>query len=406
MPLQKSDNNFRLTRTCCYMCFIIQAIIINFPPILFLTFSQSYGIELSKIALLVIINFSMQFIIDCLAAIFSSRINYRATVITANLLSAIGLILLGILPDTFSDPYIGLVIATLVSAIGSGLIEIIGNPIMQSCPKPKNSFSMGFLHSFYSWGHLGVVLVSTFFLLCFGHENWQAMSLLWAIVPAVNAVLFSFAPINQPSAELESTSSISSLAKTGVFWIFIFMMVLAGACEQAMAQWASTFAETTLLGINIPADSAKLFGDLLGPCVFALTMAITRVIYPKTGEKFDLRRLMIFCSALCLACYLVASISNNAFVSLIGCGICGFSVGIMWPGILDIAGKTCMFVGTGFFAMLSLAGDIGCTTGPALVGLTADALGGDLGVGMLLGAMFPALLVILLLIFKPNKQQR
>ncbi len=406
MPLRKTLKNFRLTRLGCYICFIIQAIIINFPPVLFLTFSESYSIPLSKITLLVIINFVCQFVMDSLSALFSSRLNYRATVLTANIFSTVGLILLGILPDLLPDPYVGLVIATLICAIGSGLIEVMGNPIMQSCPKEKESFSMGLLHSFYAWGHLGTILVSTFFLLIFGKENWQVMSFIWAIVPASNIVIFLFAPIDQPSPELEKTSSLSSLVKTRMFWLFIFIMLLAGACEQGMAQWASAFAETALSASAITKESIKLIGDLLGPCIFALTMAASRMIYPGVCERFDLRKTMILSSALCAACYITAGISQNAFVSLVGCGICGFSVGIMWPGTLDLAAKSCTFVGTALFAMLSLAGDIGCTTGPALVGFVADAVGGELKTGLLLGAILPILLVLALIFFKSTKHSK
>ncbi len=404
MPLKQNENNFRLTRFACYLCFIIQAIIINFPPVLFLIFSDQYGVPLARITLLVIINFSMQFVMDSLSAIFASKLNYRAVIITANIFSALGLISLGILPELFADAYVGLFIATLISAVGSGLIEVMGNPIMQSCPKKGRSFSMGFLHSFYCWGHLGVVLISTVFLLILGSENWKLISFVWAAVPTFNAILFVFAPIDQPSQELEKTSSLSSLAKTKMFWLFIFIMILAGACEQGIAQWASAFAELALEGAALSPSTAKIFGDLLGPCFFALTMAVARMIYPRVCEKFDLRKTMILSSALCAVCYAVAAISENAFISLIGCGLCGFSVGIMWPGTLDLAGKTCTFVGTAFFAMLSLAGDIGCTTGPALVGLVADAFGGELKIGLLTGAILPVALVVILLLFNEKKQ--
>ncbi len=400
MPLQKTAKSFRLTRLGCYLCFIIQAIIVNFPPVLFLIFSESYGVPLTKITLLVIINFACQFVMDSLSALFASRLNYRVTVVCANVFSTLGLILLGILPDIMPDPYTGLLIATLFCAVGSGLIEVIANPIMQSCPREKESFSMGFLHSFYSWGHLGVVLISTVFLLIFGAQSWRVMSFVWAVVPAFNVALFLFAPINQPSQELEATSSPSTLFKTKVFWLLIIMMLFAGACEQGMTQWASAFAELALTGAAISPDAAKLFGDLLGPCFFALTMAIARVIYPKVCERFDLRRIMILSSLLCAACYITAAVSENAFLSLVGCGICGFSVGVMWPGTLDIASGSCTFVGTALFAMLSLAGDIGCATGPASVGFCADAFGGELKTGLLIGAAMPFLLALTLFLFK------
>ncbi len=340
---------------------------------------------------------------DMLSAIFSSKLNYRAMVMTANLFSCAGLVLLGILPDLFPDPYTGLVLATLVSAVGSGLIEVMGNPIMQSCPKEKESSSMGLLHSFYCWGHLATVLISTLLLLIFGEGNWRIMSFIWASVPFINCILFLFAPIDQPSAELEKTSSLSKLVKTRLFWLLIIIMLLAGACEQGMAQWASAFAETVLSSSGVAAENAKMIGDLLGPCSFALTMAVSRMIYPKVCEKFDLRKTMILSSLLCAVCYTVSALSQNGFIALVGCGLCGFSVGIMWPGTLDLASRSCTFVGTALFAMLSLAGDIGCTTGPALVGFIADAFGGKLSIGLLCGAALPMLMILALALFKAKK---
>lgn len=403
MPLQKCESNFKLTRFGCYLCFIIQAILINFPPLLFLTFSQSYGIPLAKITLLVVINFAVQFIMDSLSALFASKLNYRAMIISANIISTLGLISLGVLPELFGDAYTGLLIATFISAVGSGFIEVMGNPLMQSCSNPKKSFSLGFLHSFYCWGHVGVVIISTLFLLIQGGDSWKLLSVVWATVPAFAALIFAFAPINQPSAELEKTSSLSSLVKTKAFWFFIMLMILAGACEQGMAQWASAFAEIALNDASVSPSNAKLLGDLFGPCFFALTMAITRVIYPGASQKIDLRKMMIFSAALCVVCYALSALSQNPFVSLLGCGLCGFAVGIMWPGTLDLAANSCTFVGTAFFAMLSLAGDTGCMVGPALVGFVADSFGGDLKLGILCGVVLPLLMTLLLLLFKPKK---
>ena len=405
MDIQSTNRRYKLTRFCCYMCFIIQAIIVNFPPILFLHFSQSYSIPLAKITLLVIINFTCQFTLDMLSAIFAKHINYKVMVVAANVLSAVGLASYAILPELLPDPYVGLIISTLISASGSGLIEVIANPIMQSCPKPKKEFSMGFLHSFYCWGFLAVVLISTLVLLALGIGSWKILALSWALIPALNTVLFIASPVNQPSAELEESSSLAKLAKTKVFWLFIFTMVLGGACELGMSQWASAFAELALTEI-MPQESAKLFGDLLGPCFFALMMAFSRVIYPKVCEKYDLRKTMILSSMLCTVCYSVAAITQNPFVSLIGCGICGFSVGIMWPGTLDLAGKTCTFVGTALFATLSLAGDIGCLIGPALIGFTADVFGGNLKAGMTAAILLPVTHVIILLFFGAKRKNR
>ena len=407
MSLPTSKKSFRLTRFACYVCFIIQAIIINFPPILFLHFSTEYNIPLGRITLLVTINFACQFLIDMLSAIFAKHLSYRVMIIASNVFCAMGLGMYGTLPDLLPDAYLGLIIATLFSAIGSGLIEVIANPLMQSCPKPKKDFSMGFLHSFYCWGALGVVLLSTLALLATGMGNWRILAFIWATIPAANAILFCFSPINQPSKELEETSSLKKLVKTSAFWLFIFIMILGGACEQGMAQWASAYAELALSNV-VSTEHAKLLGDLLGPCFFALTMAASRMIYPKVCEKFDLRKTMIISSILCAGCYTLAAVTQNPYLSLIGCGVCGFSVGIMWPGTLDLAGKTCAFVGTALFAMLSLAGDLGCLLGPTLVGLTADTFGGDLKIGMAAAISLPVILTVILLLFrsKPKKNQK
>ncbi len=399
MTLPPCTKSYKLTRLACYLCFIVQALIINFPPILFLHFSQSYGVPISRITLLVVINFACQFCIDMLSAIFAKHINYKAMIISANALGAIGLTSYAFLPELLPDAYTGLVIATLISAMGSGLIEVIANPIMHSCPKPKKNFSMGFLHSFYCWGFLGVVLISTLTLLGAGIDSWRTLAIIWAAVPAINAFLFIIAPLAQPSQELEATSSLGKLVKTKMFWLFIFIMMLGGACELGMSQWASAFAELALTQI-MPRESAKLFGDLLGPCFFALTMALSRMIYPKVCKKYDLRKTMILSSILCAVCYAVAAITKDPFVSLVGCGIFGFSVGIMWPGTLDLAGKTCAFVGTALFAMLSLAGDLGCLLGPSLIGFTADTLGGDLKAGMTAAILMPVALALILIFFR------
>lgn len=404
LPRLKS---YRHTRYACYLCFIVQAITINFAPMLFLIFSGKYDIPLPQITLLVIINFACQFIIDSISAAIAAHLSYRAMAITANFFSALGLISLGILPEVLNNSYVGIVISVLFCAMGGGLIEVIANPIMQSCPKEKKFVSMGLLHSFYCWGHLGVVLISTLFLHLSGNATWQLLSCLWALIPLFNTVYFIFVPIDQPSAELEKTSSLKNLLSSGLFWLFVAIMVFGGACEQAMAQWASAFAELSLVSFNFSPELAKLVGDLLGPCSFALMMGLSRLIFPKLSEKFDLRIMMIISASLCALCYLVASLSSNPFISLIGCGICGFSVGIMWPGTLDLAAMHHPFVGTALFAMLSLAGDLGCMFGPSVVGFSSSIFGnGELKIGLCAATIIPISLVIALILFRPKKLEK
>ncbi len=403
--MSQKIKSFRYTRYSCYLCFIVQAIVINFPPVLFLTFSNRYNIPLAEITLLAVMNFACQFIMDSLAALFASKINYRVVAIAANLFSAAGLVSMGILPDILPDPYIGLLVSVLLSAIGGGLIEIIANPIMQSCPRVGSGSSMGLLHSFYCWGHLSVVIISTLFVSLVGGDVWRMLSFGWAAVPFITAISFIFVPIEQPSEENERSSSPKKLFRTRIFWLFAIIMMLGGACEQGMAQWASAFAELAFIDYGFASANAKLLGDLMGPCTFALTMAIARLLQAKFSYKFNLRCLMAASAGLCAVCYIVSGLANSPLLSLVGCGICGLSVGIMWPGALDFAAASCPYVGTALFAMLSLAGDLGCTLGPSLVGLAADTVGGgELKVGLLIGALLPIALMLSLLLFRSKSK--
>ncbi len=403
--MNKDSTGFRFTRYSCYLCFIVQAIVINFPPVLFLTFSNKYGIPLTEITLLAIMNFACQFVMDSLAALFASKINYRAMAIVANLFAAVGLISMAILPEALPSPYIGLLISVLLSAVGGGLIEVIANPIMQSCPKEGKGSSMGLLHSFYCWGHLGVVIISTLFISFIGGDTWITLAFVWAAVPAITAISFFFVPINQPCEEDERNSSPKMLFKTRIFWLFAIIMMLGGACEQGMAQWGSAFAELAFIDYGFASETAKLLGDLMGPCTFALTMATARLLQAKFSYKFNLKYLMAASAGLCTVCYIISGLSSSPLLSLVGCGICGLSVGIMWPGTLDFAAASCPYVGTALFAMLSLAGDIGCTLGPSLVGIAADTIGGGmLKVGLLIGALLPFALLITLLLFRSSSK--
>ena len=387
------SNKYVKTIYACFIGYIVQAIVNNFIPLLFLTFQRSYHIPLSKITLLVTINFLLQLGVDLVSIGFVDKIGYRASAILAHVAAVIGLAGLTILPELFSDPFIGIVIAVIICAIGGGLLEVLVSPIVEACPSDNKEKTMSLLHSFYCWGHVAVVLLSTIFFTTAGIQNWKVMALIWALVPLLNIFLFAKVPIAPLIDEEESGMKIGELLKNKVFWVLMLLMVCAGASEQGVSQWSSIFAEK---GLSV----SKTAGDLAGPMFFAIMMGSSRAFYGKFGERINLNKFMAFSSILCIICYLTISLSPHPVLSLIGCGFCGLSVGIMWPGSFSIASASLPRGGTALFALLALAGDLGCSSGPTVVGFVASAFGDNLQRGILFGTLFPALLLAELLFKK------
>ena len=388
----KNKLNYNTTILCCFVGYIVQAIVNNFIPLLFITFQNSYHIPLSKITLLVTFNFCIQLTVDLLATRFVDKIGYRASILIAHITSALGLLLLTILPEIM-NPFTGILISVSVYAIGGGIIEVLISPIMESCPTDNKEKAMSLLHSFYCWGHVGVVLLSTIFFKLAGIENWRILCGLWAIVPIINGILFIKTPIAPLISSEEKGMTLKELFKSKVFWLLIIMMVCSGASEQAVSQWASAFAEQGL-GIS------KAAGDLAGPMTFAIVMGATRAIYGKYGDKIKLDSFMLVSTALCVFSYLLISLTPSPIISLIGCALCGASVGIMWPGTFSKAAASLRSGGTAMFALLALAGDLGCSSGPSLVGAISDIANGNMKVGILTAIIFPITLIICLLISK------
>lgn len=379
--------NYDQTMTACFVGYTVQAIVNNFAPLLFLTFQRTYDIPLNQITLLVTINFGVQLLVDLLSVAFVDRIGYRASLMLAHAFSAAGLIMLTVLPECFADPFAGILCAVITYAIGGGLLEVLVSPVMEACPSDNKEKAMSLLHSFYCWGHVGVVLISTAFFQIFGIGNWKILALLWAIVPLYNLVVFARVPIAPLLKEGETGYGLRKLFGMKIFWILLLMMICAGASEQAVSQWASTFAEKGL-GIS------KTAGDLAGPMAFAVLMGVSRLFYGKYGDRIDLDRFMLFSSALCIASYLCISLVPSPLVSLLGCAVCGLSVGIMWPGSFSRAAASLPRGGTALFALLALGGDVGCSAGPTMVGMVSSAHGDNLKLGVLAGVAFPLLLLL------------
>lgn len=380
---------YKNTITSCFIGYIVQAIVNNFVPLLFLTFQNTYSIPLDKITLLVTFNFGIQLLTDLLAGKYVDKIGYRTSIVLAHVLSASGLILLTILPQIM-NPFAGILIAVMVYAVGGGLLEVLVSPIMESCPTDNKESAMSLLHSFYCWGHVGVVLISTIFFYFAGINNWRILACIWAVIPTINGIFFLKTPIAPLLSEDEPEISTKELFLNKTFWLLMLMMLCAGASEQSVSQWSSTFAEQGL-GIS------KTAGDLAGPMTFAILMGLSRAFYGKFADKIDLKNFMLGSSLLCVISYLLTSATTNPFISLIGCAITGLSVGIMWPGTFSTAAASLRTGGTTMFALLALAGDLGCSAGPTLVGFVTNATTGQLHTGILAAMVFPIVLSICIL---------
>lgn len=387
--------NYKHTIVASYFGYVVQAIINNFAPLLFVTFQDTFFFSYNQISALIFINFALQLVIDLLSTKVVDKIGYKKCTVAAHIFASLGLFMLGVLPFCI-EPFLGVVISVVVYAMGSGLIEVIVSPLVEACPTENKSGNMSLLHSFYCWGQMAVVLLSTLYFSLCGISNWRYLSFIWALVPLLNGVYMLLVPFPEILGENEG-GGIKELLKTKLFYVCAAIMFCAGASELAMSQWASTFAEKGL-GVS------KTMGDILGPCLFAVMMGIARVLYAAVTKKIRLKTFMLLSSVLCIFCYFGASLFENPFLAIAACSICGFSVGVMWPGTFSLGAKSIKASGTAMFALLALFGDLGCSTGPALVGVVTSHFSGDISKGLIFAALFPIILTAMLFFVKDEKK--
>lgn len=384
---------YRHTRICAYTGYITQGIVNNLTPLLFVSFQRDFSLTLAHISFLIALNFGVQILTDLTAARLGERLDYRPAMVFAHGMTAAGLGCMAFLPFALPS-FFGLCACTVMCAVGGGLLEVVVSPVVEALPGDEKAASMSLLHSFYSWGQMGVVLVSTAFFLLAGTENWRVLPLLWALVPLGNLFLSAKVPFCRLVEEGEAMPA-GKLFRVGTFWIFLAVMICAGASELAMSQWASLFAEE---GLRV----SKTLGDLLGPCAFAALMGLSRVFFGVMGSRIDLRKFILGSGVLCAFSYLLAVFAPHPVAALFGCAICGLSVGIMWPGTFSLATRRFPQGGEAMFALLALAGDIGCTSGPALCGVVAG-FGGGLKSGLLAACVFPIALCVCVLFLRNGK---
>lgn len=391
--IMRKKLNFNHTIYACFIGYIVQAVIVNFAPLLFVTFQNAYHIGLEKITLLVTINFSIQLVIDLCSSFFVRRLGYRATAVSAQCFSIAGLVCLAFLPEVCGNAYAGLLISTALYAVGGGLDEVIISPVVELCPTERKAASMSLLHSFYCWGQLFTILFSTAFFAVFGIENWRYLALFWAVIPLADLILFLLVPMPESEEASGEGLKVGQLFRMKKFWLLALVMVCGGAAELCISQWASAFAQTGL-GVE------KAVGDLAGPCLFAALMGSARVLYAKFSDRLNAENAMIASGILCVVSYLLAALSPIPALGLAGCALAGFAVGIFWPCALSLGASSIRGGGVALFAMLALFGDVGCTTGPTLVGMISDAFGGRLNIGILFSLVFPVLLIVGVLLYK------
>ncbi len=392
------EDRYNKTIAACFVGYIVQAIVNNFLPLLFLHFQAAYKIPLSQITLLVTLNFGVQLVVDLASVGFVDKIGYRASMVLAHLLAAVGLVSLTVLPERLPSPFAGVLCAVILYAIGGGLLEVLLSPVVEACPSRHKEKAMSMLHSFYCWGHVGVVAISTLFFHTYGISSWKALAILWAAVPLCNMLAFLKVPMASLIGEGETGLGICALFRMKIVWLLLLMMFCAGASEQAVSQWASAFAEKGL-GIS------KAAGDLAGPMAFALLMGASRAFYGKYGDRIDLDRFMACSSILCIVSYLCISLFPSPQASLLACSLCGLSVGIMWPGTFSKAASALPRGGTAMFALLALGGDLGCSGGPTLVGMVSSAWGDNLKLGILAGIVYPVLLLAGIICLKKQESE-
>ncbi len=384
---------YKHTIGACFIAYMVQAIVCNFAPLLFVSWEQEFNISIAQLTLIVTLTFFTQIAVDLISAEFSDKVGYKNSLVISHICACVGFVLLGTLPYAVKNTFAGIIISVILYSVGSGILEVLVSPVVESCPTENKTGAMSLLHSFYCWGAVAVIALSTLFFTVFGRENWRYLAFLWAAFSLLNGIFFCFVPIKEPKNE-EKVKGLSPF-KTKFFYAAILLMICSGAAELAMSQWASAFAETGL-GVS------KTVGDLAGPMAFAVLMGIGRITFSRLSSKIKTENYLTASAVLCIISYLMACISSNAVISLLGCALCGFSVSAMWPGTISLSTKRIPNT-TAMFAFLALAGDIGCTGGPTLIGLITTNTGGDLKSGLIYSLAFPIIIILTLLAARNKK---
>lgn len=398
---------YKNTVRSCYLGYLSQAVICNLAPLLFVLFRNNYGITTEKLGALVFVNFATQLIVDIVAVRFTDRLGYRKIASAASISITAGLFLLGILPPLLPEHsvYYGILAAVIVYAIGGGLIEVVISPIVDAMPGENKAGAMSLLHSFYCWGTVIVVLVTTIYLSLVPDEYWYILPLMWAVCPLFCLLQFLRVPLPE-TVPTTARTPLKTLFSSGTFLGAVVMMCCGGSSELVVSQWSPYFAQVGL-------KMSSVEGNIFGVCLFAVLMGTGRLLFSRFSAKIPLRSTLVSSAALCVCCYLCIAFSPWPALSLLACALCGFSVAVMWPGVLSLTSSVFVRGGAAMFGVLAIFGDLGCSVGPALTGAVSNALSGsvfwqntaaDFGMdmaefslkaGMLLAVIFPVAMMFI-----------
>lgn len=376
-------SKYTVTKITCYIGYVVQAVINNFLPILFIVFQDIYGLGYEKLARLIAVNFITQIITDFLTPKIVNKIGYRKAIILCQAAATTGLLMLGILPRFVSNVYPVIIFSIIVYAFGSGLIEVLFSPVIEHLPIDNKSGNMSLLHSFYCWGQAFTIIVTTALVSFFGYKGWANIPLVWAVLPFIDMLLFIKAPIVEPKED-EKEQGFKELFKNRKFKLYMLMMLCAGASEIAMAEWASMFAQQSL-GVS------KVIGDLTGPCLFAIFMGLGRIWYAAVSNKISFTKAIIVLNSICAVCYLGVAFCKISVLALVFCAVCGFTVSISWPGIYSLGAETFPKGNAVMYSTFALCGDMGCCLGPWVLGFVAEFFG--LNAGFAVATVFPITMV-------------
>lgn len=356
--------SYQLTTISCFVGIFCQAVSSNITAILFIPLMTLYGLSYVHLGLLVGINFTTQVLVDIIASRLVDRYGFRVFVLPSDILAVIGLVLFGLTPVLFDNILTGLVFSTIIFSASCGLQEVMLSPIVNAIPHNDKGPAMALMHSFYAWGQVATIIITTLFLFFFGIENWQVIVFLWALVPLVNFFMFLAAPFPGVIHENQRMTMRDLILKP--FYLVALLAIMGGAAtELVMNQWSSTFSEKVL-------ELPKVTGDILGMCGFAVFLGLGRVLYGRYGSKINMNNVLVGSAAAAVVCYIAVAISPLPAISLAACAVCGLAASLLWPGTLVITAEKYPLAGAWIFAILAAAGDIGAASGPFAAGVITD----------------------------------
>ncbi len=384
---------YKHTIRACYAGTFTMSLVSNLTPLLFVILMDSFGLTFEQVGRLTLVNFMTQIAADLVFSKPVDKWGVRPFVAGGHFLCTIGLVLFALAPMYAPhNTYIWFMVSTVLFSCGGGLLELLLSPIVQAIPGDEKARAMSMLHSFYAWGFILVVVLTTTALGVFGSANWPLIMITWAILPLATGIAFLKVPL-APQVSEEQRTRTGVLLSSAFFVVVVLGIAAGGAAEVSMSQWISAFTERAL-GLS------KQMGDLVGVCMFALFLGIGRASYGKWGGKTDVTTLMLWGAVGSVLCFLGAALIPNPILAMACCAANGLCVSLLWPGSIVTAAARFPLAGASMFAILAAGGDVGAAFGPWAVGAVADVVPSGLRGGLLVGTIYPAIMVVCMLVVR------